>query len=161
MPLTKKLQERNKNAVATMNDTFTYVFVVICFLGILLGIFLEDIILFIWNAKWAPAASIIHFALIAIIVKVLTYAQIGLLDSKAHWKIRGSLSFLEFFAVLFSCLFAINMTNSLTELAFIIFISHCAVNLLSQCIIANILGTKFFINVLLQISFALLVVIYA
>ena len=94
LPLTKKLQERSKNAVAIMNDTFTFVFVVICFLGTLLGIILEDIILFIWNAKWAPAANIIHFALIAILVKVFTYAQIGLLDSKAHWKIRSFLIYL-------------------------------------------------------------------
>lgn len=161
LPLTKALQDHSDQGLNDMSKTLVKVSSFFCFVGLFLGLILKDIIFYIWDEKWLGAASIVHFALIATVTKVITSAQIGLVEAEGRWRVKNYISVFEFSVVLLACLYAVNFLDSLHELAFLIFMAHGIANLVSQVVIGKILGTRVLINLLAQIFFAILLILYA
>jgi hypothetical protein len=161
LPLTKIIQDHSDDGLNIMSSALVKVGVIFCIMSVCLGFILDDIILYIWEEKWLAAGSVVHFALVAMVIKVFTSAQIGLVEAEGHWRVKNYLSFFELSAVLLASIYAVNLASSLYELAYLIFLSHSVANLVSQVVIGKILGIRMLINLLAQISFAVLVIAYA
>lgn len=161
LPLTRTLQDNSKDAINIMSSTLLKVCAIFCTLSLCIAFSLDDLIFYIWEEKWLSAASVVHLAIIAVVIKVLTFAQIGLIEAEGRWRVKNYFSIFELSIVILSCIYAINMATSFYELAYIIFIGHSIANIISQFIISKILQTRISIYLFMQIFFAIVIILYA